>query len=58
MSLLVTPIAPAERGDITKIVCPGCGERVRGVALLKGSVVKGLTFTCKRCRVTHGVETK
>ena len=58
MSLLVTPIPPTTKGDMTKIACPCCGERVRGVALLKGSVVQGLTFTCKRCRSTNSVETK
>ena len=47
MSLLITPTKP---DDITRLVCPQCGEKVRGVGLLKGSSVSGLTFTCKRCR--------
>lgn len=58
MSVCIEPIAPAEKGELTKLYCPRCSERVRGVALLKGSTVDGLTFTCKRCRIVYGVKTK
>lgn len=42
-------IKKTDRKDYTKIVCPECGERVKGVGLLKNSKVDGLTFKCKRC---------
>lgn len=42
-------ITPADRSDITRIICPGCGDKVRSVGLLKESKVEGLTFRCKRC---------
>lgn len=38
-----------DRKDITKLVCPDCAERVKGVGLLKDSRVDGLTFKCKKC---------
>lgn len=55
MSLIITTTKPT---DITRIACPQCGEKLRGVGLLKGSTVTGLTFTCKRCRNLWHVETK
>lgn len=55
MSLMITPTKP---DDITRLICPQCGEKVRGVGLLKESSVRGLTFTCKRCRALWHVETK
>lgn len=51
-------IFPAQPGEITRIICPECGEKVRGVGLLKNSNVTGLTFTCKRCRNLWRVESK
>lgn len=42
-------ITPAEKTDITRIVCPACGEKVARVGLLKNSRVDGLTFKCRRC---------
>ena len=42
-------ITPTERKDITKLVCPECGERLRSVGLLSGSKIEGLTFKCRRC---------
>ena len=51
-------ITPAKPGDITRVFCPSCGEKVRGIGLLKDSSVRGLTFTCKRCRALWHVETK
>ena len=40
---------PADKTDITRIVCPECNKKVRSVGLLKGSRIDGLTFRCKRC---------
>ena len=42
-------ITPAEKQEITKIVCPECKEKVRQIGLLKESKIHGLTFKCKRC---------
>lgn len=42
-------ISPATEAEITKIVCPGCHERLPRVGLLKNSNVRGLTFKCGRC---------
>lgn len=55
MSML---ISPAKQENVTKICCPECGERLRGVGLLKDSTIKGLTFLCKRCKGLWRVETK
>ena len=51
-------ITPAEKRDITKIVCPGCGERLRSVGLLRGSKIEGLTFKCKRCEKLWNVKSE
>ena len=42
-------VLPACEQDVTRIVCPVCREKVKGVGLTKGSEVKGLTFRCRRC---------
>ena len=42
-------IIPAEGANITKIICPYCNERVRGVGIKKESHIVGLTFKCRRC---------
>ena len=42
-------IIPAEKQEITKIVCPSCKEKVRYVGLAKESKVDGLLFACPRC---------
>lgn len=46
MSMLVVP---AKKEEVTKIICPDCGEKVKGVGLLKGSHIDGLVFRCKKC---------
>lgn len=51
-------IKRTDRKDITKIVCPGCGERVRGVGVLKESRIEGLTFKCKRCHSAWEITTE
>lgn len=50
-------ILETERGDITRLACPRCGEKVRFVGLLRDSEVKGLTFKCKRCGKLWSVQT-
>lgn len=54
----VTITSLAEKGEVTRLFCRECGEKLRGVALQKGSSIKGLTFVCKRCRKVNAVETK
>lgn len=50
MSLEVKPAEKiTERGEITKILCVHCGEKIRGVGLLRGSRVEGLVFRCRGC---------
>ncbi len=51
-------ITPAEKAEITKIVCPHCNERVNGVGLLRDSRIEGLTFRCKRCGEFWHVKTE
>ncbi len=48
-------IIPTEGADITKIICPHCNERVRGVGIRKGGVISGLTFKCRRCSMLWAV---
>lgn len=31
------------------IVCPCCGQKIRGVRLLQGTVVRKLSVMCQRC---------
>ena len=42
-------IKPAEKSEITRLVCPHCKERVARVGLKKDSTVDGLTWVCRRC---------
>ena len=42
-------IKPAEASEITKLVCPHCGEKFPRVGLRKGSRIVGLTFRCRKC---------
>ena len=51
-------IVPAERQEVTKLVCPDCKERVKGVGLAKGSNIDGLLFTCRKCGAMKKVRTK
>ena len=39
----------SEKGENTRNICPECGEKVRGVGLLKDSRVDGLVFRCRKC---------
>lgn len=51
-------VVPAHRDEVTKIICPDCGEKVKGVGLLKGSRVEGLVFRCKKCGAYKEVRSK
>jgi transposase-like protein len=42
-------IVATERTEVTKLVCPECGEKVKQVGLRKDSTIEGLSFKCKRC---------
>lgn len=55
MALTITPAKPSK--EITRLECPACREKVRGVGLLRDSLVDGLTFTCKRCRALWHIKT-
>lgn len=51
-------IKKTDRRDITKIVCPDCGTRVKGVGLLKGSRIDGLSIACHRCSAVWVITTE
>lgn len=51
-------ITPAEKKDITKICCPQCNDRVRGIGLLKESRIEGLTFKCNRCKKLWSIKSE
>jgi len=59
MSILITE-SPKKNGknEITRIVCPDCGEKLRGVGLEKDSKIQGLVFRCKRCGAYKCVTTE
>ena len=51
-------ITPTEDHEITRLVCPECGAKVKDVALQKNSKIDGLTFRCKRCGRYFSVKTE
>lgn len=51
-------IKRTDRKDFTKIVCPDCGDRIKGVGLLKDSRVDGLTCKCFKCGGTWVIKTE
>lgn len=51
-------ITPAQGAAITKIMCPGCNEKIPRIGLLPGSKIEGLTFKCKRCGALWEVKTE
>lgn len=51
-------IKRCDRKDFTKIVCPDCGARVKGVGLLKDSKIDGLSIVCDRCKEIWTVKTE
>lgn len=50
-------IKPAERESISRVVCPECGDKLRGVGLSRESRISGLSFQCHRCGKLWAVET-
>ena len=34
---------------VKRITCPSCHEKIKGVGLIPGSHINGLTFKCRRC---------
>jgi transposase-like protein len=50
-------IIPAEKSEVTHLVCPHCKDKVPRVGLKKDSVVDGLTWTCRRCGMLWEVKT-
>ena len=55
--LIVSSEKKPEKSGFTKIVCPDCGEKVRGIGLEKDSKVEGLVFRCKKCGAYKAVKT-
>lgn len=52
-------IIPSEKKtEIKKIICPDCGEKLKGIGLLPDSRVEGLVFRCKKCGAYKAVQTK
>lgn len=47
-----------DRKDFTKIVCPDCGQRAKGIGLLKESKVDGLTIECHKCKSTWEIKSE
>ena len=47
-----------DRKDFTKLVCPGCRTRLRGVGVFKDSKIDGLTFECCRCKCAWEITTE
>lgn len=45
------------RTEVTKLVCPECGEKVKQIGLRKDSTIDGLSFKCKRCGEYFEVKT-
>lgn len=50
-------IVPAEKQEITKIICPDCKERVKDVGLAKDSQINGLLVHCRKCGALKEVKT-
>lgn len=51
-------ITPAEKTEITHIVCPYCREKLSRVGLRKNSKIVGLTFKCRKCGRLWNVKTE
>lgn len=47
--LTYTEAKVVKPSEITKLVCPHCGEKVQRVAFAKDSKIEGFSFKCKRC---------
>jgi hypothetical protein len=42
-------ITPADKEDITRIICPECKDKIKYIGLAKDSKIDGLRIKCKRC---------
>lgn len=51
-------IRAADEGDIKRLTCPVCGEKVKYVGVARDSKIHGLTFRCKKCHSLWAVETE
>lgn len=51
-------IKRATEGEIKRLTCPACGEKVKYVGVTRDSKIHGLTFRCKRCHSLWEVETE
>ena len=51
-------ITPARECEITKVICPQCGERLPKVGLLKSSHIEGMTFRCGKCKKLWAVSSE
>lgn len=51
-------ITPAEKSDVTHIVCPHCKEKLTRIGLQKNSKIEGLTFKCRKCGKLWNVKTE
>ena len=58
MAISIVPTPKAEKTELTRLICPICGEKARGVALRKDSRVDGLMFHCRKCGEHLTVTTK
>lgn len=59
MSILISPSEKkTEKNELTKLVCPDCKEKVKGIGLEKDSKVEGLVFRCKKCGAYKTVKTE
>ena len=48
---------PVEAMRVTRISCPACNTCVPNVGLMKDSEIKGLSFTCKKCKLRWELRT-
>lgn len=51
-------ITLTDKTEVTKLACPACKERVKQIGLQKDSIIKGLSFKCKKCGLFWVVESK
>lgn len=51
-------MTPAPKSDVTRLYCPECKEKVRGMGLIKDSIVTGLSITCRNCKRMWLVKTE
>ncbi len=58
MRIVISPSVKRDKSEVLRlIVCPDCGEKVKGVALCEESRVTNLLFRCKGCKAYKSVST-